>query len=108
LRFEDPFHVYYDGVRYALRHIHAIPERVNHLAMNIRSRLRYNDRVCVKNTRTCPKCASTELMQIPGSKWAEGEHIQLRGMWPVVITRYLCGRCGFSEEWLDDPKPLKP
>ena len=24
----------------------------------------------------------------------------------VKVTRYLCGSCGFSEEWIDSPKDL--
>jgi len=61
----------------------------------------------MKNTHICPKCSSRDVLRIPGSRWAEGEHIQLRGMWPVIITRYLCGHCGFSEEWLDGREAIE-
>ena len=28
------------------------------------------------------------------------------GFGTVKVTRYLCGSCGFSEEWIDSPEDL--
>jgi predicted nucleic-acid-binding Zn-ribbon protein len=60
----------------------------------------------MRNTHSCPKCRSTEILQIPGKAgayWA-GNNISTGPsiFSAVLVTRYLCAPCGFSEEWVDD------
>jgi ribosomal protein S27AE len=60
---------------------------------------------------TCPKCGSNNVIKVPGSvgAHASGNNILL-GMSifsAVKVTRYVCGRCGFSEEWVDDQEGLE-
>ena len=59
----------------------------------------------MKKTGICPKCQSTDLVRIEGNAGAygSGNNIQL-GMTifsAVKVHRYLCCRCGYSEEWID-------
>jgi predicted nucleic-acid-binding Zn-ribbon protein len=65
----------------------------------------------MKNTNVCPKCNSSEIIQLAGSgldsfggdyvvvsKWTNIER--------VPITRYICASCGFSEHWVDSAEDL--
>jgi len=59
----------------------------------------------MKNTHICPKCGSAEIMRIKGDSraYGAGNNIQV-GMTifsAVLVHRYLCCNCGFSEEWID-------
>ncbi|MDF7801952.1 hypothetical protein P4C99_20925 [Pontiellaceae bacterium B1224] len=57
----------------------------------------------------CPKCSSSDVIRIPGRKDSHGNNI-LIGMTirsSIKVTRYLCGGCGFSEEWIDDAKDIE-
>ena len=64
----------------------------------------------MRNTRACPKCGSTDIVRIPGnvSLYGAGNNIVLG--WTILsavkVSRYLCGGCGFSEEWIDDARDL--
>ena len=65
----------------------------------------------MKTTQTCPKCQSKDVMRIPGSigGYGAGNNIPLgRTIFGgfVKVTRFLCGACGFSEEWIDDAADL--
>ena len=62
----------------------------------------------MKNTNHCTKCDSTHIIRIKGGNSWSGYHnkVNTGGFKPVLVTRYLCGNCGFSEEWVDDPKGL--
>ena len=59
----------------------------------------------MRNSQTCPKCKSTDIVRIGGEAGAYdlGNIIRIGWtMWSAVkVTRYLCGSCGFSEEWID-------
>jgi hypothetical protein len=60
----------------------------------------------MKNSKTCPKCQSTDIIRIPGDvrAFGTGNNIAVRAtllLGYVRVTRYLCGACGFSEEWID-------
>lgn len=54
----------------------------------------------VKQTMTCPKCVSREILCIPSSG-GDGDNVIAYG-WTVLsyipVTRYICARCGFSED----------
>jgi transposase-like protein len=65
----------------------------------------------MKKSKICPKCNSQEIIRIPGQVrgYGSGNNI-ITGMTifsAVKVTRYLCADCGFSEEWIDDPKDIK-
>ena len=54
----------------------------------------------MKTSKKCTKCQSGDIVPIPGQPWTGGNNIK----WPwntVKVTRYLCGSCGFIEEWVD-------
>ena len=59
----------------------------------------------MKNKRICPKCNSTDILLVPGKAGAygSGNNIQT-GMTifsAVLVHRYICCTCGYSEEWID-------
>ena len=59
----------------------------------------------------CPKCASPEILKIPGNlgSYGSGNNIILSNtliMKVVKVTRYLCTNCGFSEEWIDSQEDI--
>ena len=65
----------------------------------------------MRNTHACPKCASADIVRIPGAKGAHGagNNITVGAtiFSAVLVTRYLCAHCGFSEEWVDDRADLE-
>lgn len=59
----------------------------------------------MKNTHICPKCNSDDIIKIPGKvgAYGSGNNI-LAGMAflsAVLVDRYVCCDCGYSEEWID-------
>ena len=59
----------------------------------------------MKNTKTCPKCGSYDIIRIDGyaGPHGSGNNIMV-GMSifsAVNVNRYICGSCGYSEEWID-------
>jgi len=60
----------------------------------------------MKNSSQCPKCSGKEIVRIPGRSgpYGSGNHVPagLTIFGSVKVTRYLCGQCGFSEEWIED------
>ena len=65
----------------------------------------------MKNTHTCPKCQSGEILQLVGSglDGFGGDYVVV-SKWTnidrVPITRYICAGCGFSEQWIDSAEDL--
>jgi predicted RNA-binding Zn-ribbon protein involved in translation (DUF1610 family) len=57
----------------------------------------------MRNAQPCPKCRSTDILRIPGMKgpYGVGNNILVGAFSAVLVTRYLCAGCGFSEEWVD-------
>jgi len=59
----------------------------------------------MKNTRKCPKCGSTDIRIVEGhaGAYGSGNNIPLGAtiFSAVPVNRYICCRCGFTEEWLD-------
>lgn len=58
----------------------------------------------MKNTKKCPKCGSTDIFVIDGfcGAYGRGNNIEV-GMSifsAVSVDRYVCGQCGYSEEWV--------
>ena len=65
----------------------------------------------MKTTSKCPKCASSEIVRIPGRTGAfgSGNNIPLGTtvFSSIPVSRYLCSRCGYSEEWVDSDSDLQ-
>ena len=65
----------------------------------------------MKDSKMCPKCRSTDIIRLPGDVrgYGAGNNVVV-GKWLsmklVLVTRYLCGSCGFSEEWIDSPDDI--
>ncbi len=58
----------------------------------------------MKNTKKCPKCGSDDIMIVDGytGAYGSGNNIQLglTALSSVLVDRYICMSCGFSEEWI--------
>jgi len=65
----------------------------------------------MKNSQTCPKCNTNDIVKIPGNTVADGSGNNIKvGMTilnAIKVTRYVCGNCGYSEEWIDDKKDIE-
>ena len=65
----------------------------------------------MKNTKTCPKCHSNDIVRIEGQIRAHGSGNNIPtgfAVWSAVkVTRFLCLNCGFSEEWVEDREDLE-
>ncbi len=68
----------------------------------------------MKNTHTCPKCSGKEILCVPGTSGAYGTGnnimVGLTNLSAVLVHRYVCCDCGYSEEWInkeDIPKLKK-
>lgn len=59
----------------------------------------------MKSTHQCPKCGGTDILKVPGKAGAygSGNNIQvgLTNFSAVLVHRYVCCSCGYSEEWID-------
>ncbi len=59
----------------------------------------------MKNQHCCPKCGGVDILMVPGNLGAYGTGNNIRlGLWStnvVLVNRYVCCDCGFSEEWID-------
>ena len=59
----------------------------------------------MKNTKRCPKCGGSDILRIEGKAgpYGSGNHIPvgLTNFSAVLVHRYLCCSCGYSEEWID-------
>jgi hypothetical protein len=65
----------------------------------------------MRNTKTCPKCGSSDVVAVPRQVGRHGRGGEVGvgvKFWGVVdVTRYVCCGCGFSEEWFEDPQDLE-
>lgn len=64
--------------------------------------------IFVKNSGTCPKCGSTDIVRALSTSrtGCDGNGIRTDHIFPVMrVPRYICCSCGYSEEWID-PKHL--
>lgn len=59
----------------------------------------------MKNTGLCPKCGSKDLLLVPGKAGAYGSGNNIMTGYSifsaVLVNRYVCCTCGFTEEWVD-------
>lgn len=60
----------------------------------------------MKWSRFCPKCGGDDILVIKGSSGAYGAGNNIPvGMIvfsAVLVNRYLCCKCGYSEEWINE------
>lgn len=54
-------------------------------------------------TATCPKCGGRDILFIEGSQggYGAGNNIHSGVFSAVLVKRYVCCHCGYSEEWID-------
>ncbi len=59
----------------------------------------------MKYTHICPKCGGSDILRVPGKSdgYGVGNNIQvgLTIFSAVLVHRYVCCACGYSEEWID-------
>lgn len=64
----------------------------------------------MKHSKVCPKCGAVDMIRIEGHAGAYGVGNNIPTGWSnfssVPVTRYVCCRCGFSEEWIEGEKHL--
>jgi predicted RNA-binding Zn-ribbon protein involved in translation (DUF1610 family) len=64
----------------------------------------------MKFRHACPKCGSADIVRVPGGVRAYGAGnnivVGLTTFSAVPVTRYVCARCGFLEDWIDGPGDL--
>ena len=67
----------------------------------------------MKMKRVCPKCGGTDIIVVPGKAGAYGSGnnipVGLTVLSAVLVHRYVCCTCGYSEEWInkEDIRKLK-
>jgi len=58
----------------------------------------------MKHTSVCPKCNGTDILLVPGNVGAYGAGNNIPIGWStfssVLVDRYVCCECGYSEEWI--------
>lgn len=54
----------------------------------------------MRNSGICPKCKSTEMIKIPGK--IAGHNWLPVGFGSVAVERWICGSCGYTEEWISE------
>ena len=61
------------------------------------------ERVCMKDTKMCPKCKAMHIVRIDGYRGAygSGNYVDTSFFSAVNVNRYICCNCGFTEEWID-------
>jgi transposase-like protein len=65
----------------------------------------------MRNSKTCPKCKSTDIVRIPGKAGGYGsDKTNILIGWTVFnvvkVTRFLCASCGFIEHWVESAEDL--
>lgn len=59
----------------------------------------------MKDTKTCPKCNSSDVVRIDGyaGPYGTGNNIMTKStiFSAVNVNRYICCECGYTEEWID-------
>lgn len=59
----------------------------------------------MKNSKTCPKCRSSNIVRIDGyvGAYGSGNNVLIGNtiFSAVNVNRYICCNCGFTEEWID-------
>lgn len=62
----------------------------------------------MKNRGVCRKCKSRDIIRVDSSEGGSGViFLSYGGLESIALTRFLCGSCGFTEEWLDNEEWLE-
>ena len=65
----------------------------------------------MKNTGKCSKCHFSDVIRIRGWSGTVGQGNNIPVGWTVLsmvdVTRFLCGQCGYSEEWVEKPADIE-
>lgn len=65
----------------------------------------------MKNSGRCPKCDKTDILRIEGEagRFGQGNNIAVgwTALSSILVTRFLCTSCGFSEEWIESPSDIQ-
>lgn len=66
----------------------------------------------MKNTKCCPKCHSGNIIRIPDNqnRHASGNNIYTSTMTlvgKIPVIRYVCGDCGYVENWVENRHELE-
>lgn len=65
----------------------------------------------MKNTRQCPKCGSADIVveSKQTSKMSYNNYVTVKENWAkfIMMSRYICLTCGYTEEWIDKPEDLE-
>ena len=60
----------------------------------------------MRDSKKCPKCQSENIMKFDGNRstpsaYEAGNNLSLGFLSFVMIDRFVCCDCGFTEEWID-------
>ena len=59
----------------------------------------------MKYTKVCPKCGGRDIFMVKGyaGGYGTGNNIMVGAtiFSAVPVNRYICGSCGFTEEWIE-------
>lgn len=65
----------------------------------------------MKVNQECPKCNSKDIIRIQGDigQYGSGNNIAVgfTTFSAIKVTRYLCGNCGYLEEWIDNEQDVE-
>jgi ribosomal protein S27AE len=58
----------------------------------------------MKNKKICPKCQSSSIVRVDGFRgvYGSGNYIMTSFSSAVIVNRYICCSCGYTEEWIDE------
>ncbi len=60
----------------------------------------------MKNTKSCPKCSSTDILRI--TEHTHANFVRGNGIFgSIYLTRFVCADCGYTEQWVDSPADIK-
>jgi ribosomal protein S27AE len=62
----------------------------------------------MSRVKICPKCSSGDILRIP-EKSSGDSAVGLSNWWPsnVWVTRYVCGACGYTEQWIESADDIR-
>ena len=67
----------------------------------------------MKQSQTCPKCQSSEIVHVPGKSqkagYDAGENIRTgwANLGLATVDIYICGNCGYMEDWVASAEDLE-
>ena len=64
----------------------------------------------MKNTHQCPKCGSANIVKEDrNNSMSYNNYITVKHNWAkfVLMARYICLHCGYTEEWVDNVDDLE-